>query len=86
MSLMKRLNEWRDAQSSTAKGCGCATLFAIGLLACAFIMGAVMGDYVGPREGAAADIRSKNHTLLIGFIAIALCWVAGRWLISNRRP
>jgi hypothetical protein len=48
---------WRDAQSPAQRGCGCVTLIALGLLCLAFMFGGMMGDYIGPPEGAAEYSR-----------------------------
>ena len=79
------IEEWRDSQSPVSKGCGCAVLMGIGVLACAFLMGSVMGDYIGPPEGAAQDIHNKNITILLALGTLLLCGIAGGWLVSRRR-
>lgn len=80
------MNEWRDSQNPGSKGCGCATLVGIGLLACGFLMGSMMGDYIGPPEGAAQNAHQKNITVLLSLIALVLCITVGNWLVKKRKP
>jgi len=85
MHSRSRFEKWRDAQSPISKGCGCIALVAIGLLACAFMMGALMGDYFGPPEGRAHDIEVKNTIILRSLGVLTLCALVGSWLIKKRR-
>lgn len=85
MHLRTRLEEWRDAQPPSARGCGCVGLVGIGLLAGAFLMGALMGDYGGPPEGRAHDIHIKNVIILNSFAVLILCVTIGNWLVKKRR-
>ena len=66
------------------KGCGCALLFAIGLLSIARMLGSVMGDYIGPPEGAAQDIHDKNVTILTSFCMLIACTIIGILLLRKR--
>ena len=85
MPTHPKLESWKDAQPPLSKGCGCLALCAIGLLASAFLMGAMMGDYIGPAEGAAANAHRANIQMLLSLFVIVICGVVGNWLVSKRR-
>jgi ABC-type arginine transport system permease subunit len=79
-----RLEEWRDAQPLSQKGCGCIGLLALGVLCFAFMGGAMMGDYMGPPEGAAEDARTKGIVIVLSLVGIVACGVVGAGLMAKR--
>jgi len=86
MCFFSRLEEWKESKDPRARGCGCAALTVIGLLAFVCLMFPCMGDYIGPREGAAQDARLKNTLMAVAFGALIFCGIFGNWLVSRRRP
>jgi len=63
-------------------GCGC--LIGIGLILTAVMIGAMMGDYIGPPEGAEANRREADLRVALSFAGLVAAGWAGVALIRKK--
>lgn len=63
-------------------GCGCSFLLVVGLILLFVVIITLIADYFGPPEGIAADHKAKEITIKIALSLLAICFLAGVWLVA----